>query len=234
MTTASRLYIIIVGGGKVGFHLAKELVESNYEVLVIEQDPVQARSIAEELGDIVLEGDGCEASVHEQAGTKRANMLLAVTGDDQANLVACQVAKALFNVERTVARINNPKNEAFFRMLDEIDITVSATTAIMAHIEQGLPTTHHLIQLLELKGSGLELVEVRIPSESRVVGQPLKQISLPYQAMICLVVGPDGQPRVPSPDTNSHADDEVIAVTLHENEEALRDALMAPPPVRSF
>lgn len=232
--TAPRLYIIIVGGGKVGFHLAKELVESNYEVLVIELDPAQASAIAEDLGDIVLEGDGCEASVHEKAGTKRANMLLAVTGDDQANLVACQVAKALFNVERTIARINNPKNEAFFRMLDEIDITVSATTAIMAHIEQGLPTTHHLIQLLELKGSGLELVEVRIPEESRVVGQALKQISLPYQAMICLVVGPDGQPRVPSPDTTIHADDEVIAVTLHENEEALREALMAPPPVRSF
>ena len=73
--TAPRLYIIIVGGGKVGFHLAKELVESNYEVLVIELDPAQANAVAEELGDIVLEGDGCEASVHEKAGTRRANMV---------------------------------------------------------------------------------------------------------------------------------------------------------------
>jgi trk system potassium uptake protein TrkA len=234
MTNAPRLYIIIVGGGKVGFHLAKELVEANYEVLVIEEDPIQARAVADELGDIVLEGDGCEASVHEKAGTRRANMLLAVTGEDQDNLVACQVAKQLFNVERTVDRINNPKNEAFFRMLDEIDITVSATSAIMAHIEQGLPTTHHLIQLLELKGSGLELVEVRVPADSRVVGQAIKSILLPYQSMICLVVGPDGQPKVPAPDTIIHADDEVIAVTAHESEEQLRDALIAPPPVRSF
>jgi len=234
MTTAARMYIIIVGGGKVGFHLAKELVEANYEVLVIEQDAEQARSVADELGDIVLEGDGCEASVHEKAGTRRANMLLAVTGDDEDNLVACQVAKQLFNVERTIARINNPKNEEFFRRLDEIDITVSATSAIMAHIEQGLPTTHHLIQLLELKGSGLELVEVRVPSDSRVVGQALKTISLPYQSMIVAVIGPDGQPRPPSPETVIHADDQVIAFTLHENEEQLRDALMAPPPVRTF
>lgn len=234
MSGAERTYIIIVGGGKVGFHLAKELVEANYEVLVIEQDPDQAQAVADELGDIVLEGDGCEASVHHKAGTKRANMLLAVTGDDEDNLVACQVAKALFNVERTVARINNPKNEAFFRMLDEIDITVSATSAIMAHIEQGLPSTHHLIQLLQLKGSGLELVEVRIPQESRVVGQPLKSISLPYQSMIVTVVGSDGQPRPPSPDTVINAEDQVLAFTLHENEEQLRDALMAPPPMRSF
>lgn len=226
------MYIIVVGGGNVGFHLAKELVEANHEVLVIEEDSQRAKDIADELGDIVLDGDGCEASILERAGTARADMLLAVTGEDQNNLVACQVAKQRFNVARTVARINDPKNEQFFRKL-EVDITVSATSAIMAHIEQELPT-HHLSVLVKLKGSGLELVEVRIPEGSRVVNQPVRTIMLPYQSMVVLVVGEDGLPKVPSGDTVIHAGDEVVAVTLHESEEQLRDALLAPAPARSF
>jgi len=232
-TDAKRgMYIIVVGGGNVGFHLAKELVEANHEVLVIEEDPQRAKDIADELGDIVLDGDGCEASILERAGTARADMLLAVTGEDQNNLVACQVAKQRFNVARTVARINDPKNEQFFRKL-EVDITVSATSAIMAHIEQELPT-HHLSVLVKLKGSGLELVEVRIPEDSRVVNQPVRTIMLPYQSMVVLVVGEDGLPKVPSGDTVIHAGDEVVAVTLHESEGQLRDALLAPAPARSF
>lgn len=226
------MYIIVVGGGKVGFHLAKELIEANHEVLLIEMDSQRAKAIADELGDIVLDGDGCEASVLEKAGTARADMLLAVTGDDEDNLVACQVAKQRFNVTRTVARINDPKNEQFFRKL-EIDITVSATSAIMAHIEQELPT-HHLSVLVKLKGSGLELVEVRIPDDSRVVNQSVRTILLPYQSMVVLIVGEDGQAKVPSGETIIHAGDEVVAVTLHESEEQLRDALLSPPPTRSF
>jgi trk/ktr system potassium uptake protein len=232
VTTAEKMYIIVVGGGKVGFHLAKELVESNYEVLVIELDGAKAREIADELGDIVLDGDGCEATLLEKAGTARADMLLAVTGDDAVNLVACQVAKQRFNVNKTVARINDPKNETIFQKL-EVDITVSATSAIMAHIEQSLPTPH-LSVLLKLKGTGLELVEVRIPDDSRVVGQPVRTVMLPYQSMIALIVGSDGQPKVPSGETMIQAGDEVVAVTLHESEAQLRDALMAPAPARSF
>ncbi len=226
------MYIIVVGGGKVGFHLAKELVEANHEVLLIEQDAAKAAEIQDELGDIVMEGDGCEATVLDKAGTARADMLLAVTGDDEDNLVSCQVAKQRFNVARTVARINNPTNEEIFRKL-EVDITVSATSAIMAHIEQELPT-HQLIPLMKLTGSGLEIVELRIPAESRVVGRAVKATMLPFQSMICLVVGEDGQPKVPSGDTILHAGDEIVAVTLHESEDALREALLAPPPARSF
>jgi trk system potassium uptake protein TrkA len=103
----------------------------------------------------------------------------------------------------------------------------------MAHIEPELPT-HHLIPLLKLKGSGLELVEIRVPDDSRVVGQPVKNVLLPYQSLIALVVGADGQPKVPTGDTVIQAGDEVVAVTMHESEEQLRDALMSPPPARSF
>src|SRR6476620_8769791 len=220
------MYIIVIGGGKVGFYLAKELVESNHEVLVIEQDPEKAREVQDELGDIVMEGDGCEATVLDKAGTARADMLLAVTGDDEDNRIACQVAKQRFNVSRTVARINNPKNEEIFRKL-EVDITVSATSAILAHIEQELPT-HQLIPLMKLKQSGLEIVEVRIPDDSRVVGHRVKEIMLPYQSMITLIIDADGNPKVPSADTIIRGGDEIVAVTAHESEESLREALMAP------
>lgn len=229
---APDVYIIVVGGGKVGFHLAKELVEANHEVLLIEQDPEKAMEVQDELGDIVMEGDGCEATVLDKAGTGRADMFLAVTGDDEDNLVACQVAKQQFNVSRTVARINNPANESLFRKL-HVDIPVSATSAIMAHIEQELPT-HQLIPLMTLKNSGLEMVEIRIPDDSRVVNRAIKEIMLPYQSMITLVIDTDGRPKVPTGETVIHAGDEVIAVTMQESEEALREALMRPPPARSF
>jgi len=227
------MYMIIVGGGKVGLQLAKDLLaDGMHEVLVIEQDADKVAEIGQDLPDVVMLGDGCEATVLEKAGCARANMLIAVTGDDEDNLVSCQVAKQRFNVPRTVARINNPKNEEIFRKL-EVDITVSATSAIMAHIEQELPT-HHLIPLMKLKGSGLEVVGLRIPEDSRVVGQPIKSIMLPYQSIIALVVGEDGQAKVPTGETILHADDEVMAVTMHESEESLRQALMAPPAARTF
>ncbi len=222
------MYIIVVGGGKVGYYLAKELVEEGHEVLVIEKDATKVERIAEDLGDITLRGDGCEAATMEMAGFGRADMVIAVTGDDEDNLVVCQVAKAKFNVPRALARINNPKNEEIFKRLG-IDTTVSATAAILAQIEQELPT-HPLIPLLTLKGGGLEMVEVKVPESSAVVGKCIGEILLPQQSIIALIVDEDGVPRVPKNDTVLRAGDEVVAVTRTENEDALRSVLTASAP----
>lgn len=220
------MYIIVVGGGKVGYYLAKELVEEGHEVLVIEKDATKVERIAEDLGDITLRGDGCEAATMEMAGFGRADMVIAVTGDDEDNLVVCQVAKAKFNVPRALARINNPKNEEIFKRLG-IDTTVSATSAILAQIEQELPT-HPLIPLLTLKGGGLEMVEVKVPENSAAVGKRIGEILLPQQSLIALIVDEDGVPRVPKSDTVVRAGDEVVAVTRTENEDALRSVLTSP------
>jgi len=226
------MYIIIVGGGKVGYYMAKELAEeANHEVLVIESNAAKCEEIAETLPDIVMRGDGCEAAIQERAGAGRADLLLAVTGEDEDNLVACQVAKHVFNVPRIVARINNPKNEGVFRELG-IDSTVSATSAIMAHIEQELPS-HPLISLLTLR-RGFEIVEVRIPDRAAVVNRPLRDVLLPHQSLIWGIVDADGNPKAPTAETVLHAGDEVVAVTLKESEEALRAALTMPAPERSF
>ena len=219
------MYIIVVGGGKVGFYLAKELLDEGHEVLIIEKDEHSPRSkyIADELGDVVLRGDGCEAAVLDSAGTGRADMLVAVTGDDEDNLVACQVAKIRFGVKRTVARINNPKNELIFRKLG-IDVTVSATSAILNQIEQELPT-YRLVPLVHLRGNaGLEMVEVKIPTGARVIGKAAGEVLLPQGAMISLIVDAEGTPRLPG-DSVLHAEDEVIAITRVEAEEQLRQAL---------
>ncbi len=217
------MYIIVVGAGKVGYYLAKELVEEQHEVLVVEQDPAKCASITEELGEIAMQGDGCEASTLERAGVSRADIIIAVTGDDEDNLVVCQVARHRFQVPRTVARVNNPKNEDIFRRLG-IDTTVSATSVIMAHIEQELPT-HPLISLMTLKGSGLEIVEVKVPAESSVVGKPIRDLLLPHQSLISLIIDAEGHPRVPTAETVIHAGDELVAVTMLESEAALRTAL---------
>jgi len=220
------VYIIIVGGGKIGYYLAKQLLEDQHEVLIIEQDAEKCAQIADDLGEVVMLGDGCEAATLERAGMARSDMVIALTGDDEDNLVVCQVAKHKFDVPHTVARINNPKNETIFKKLGT-DATISSTSVILAHIEQELPS-HPLIPLMTLKG-GLEIVEIKIPPEAQAVGRPIKGILLPQQSLIALIVGPDGQPRLPTNDTIIQAGDEVVAVTALENEEGLRSALIGIP-----
>jgi trk system potassium uptake protein TrkA len=224
------VYIIVVRGGKVGYYLLRELLDTQQEVLLIEQTPARYAEIAQELGDsVVMEGDGCEASTMERAGAGRADLVVAVTGDDEDNLVVCQVAKHQFDVPRTVARVNNPNNELIFRKLG-IDTTVSATSVILAQIEQELPA-HRLIPLMTLKGSALEIVEVKIPPDAAVVGRPIRDLLLPHQSLISLIVDADGQPRIPTSETVIHAGDEVVAVTMRETESSLRVALTSPSSV---
>lgn len=224
-----RMYIIIVGGGKVGYHLAKELMDDGHEILVIENDEGGPRTqqISDDLGSAaVLLGDGCEATTLESAGAARADMLIAATGDDEDNLVACQVAKHRCGVPRTVARVNNPRNEALFRILG-VDVTVSATAAILGQIEQELPT-HRLVPLLRLPGNRrLEMVELRIPDGARVVGCSVRDVELPEGTLITLIVSPDGTPHLPA-DTTFASGSEVIAITRIENEAALRAVLTEP------
>ena len=220
------MFIIVAGAGKVGYHLARALV-GDHEVLILELDQGRVDFVAEELGsDVIMQGDACDAATMERAGMERADLVAAVTGDDEDNLTVCQIAKAKFSVPRAVARINNPQNETLFRKLG-IDSTVSATNLIMAHIEQELPW-RGLIPLVTLRGRSLELVEVRIPVEARIVGHKVSEALLPQGSLISLIIDSDGNPRVPTPDTTVHADDIVLAVTSIESEEPLRNALTSP------
>ena len=217
------MYIIVVGGGKVGYFLTKTLLDEGHEVLVIERDQAKCDRIVEELGSVCMRGDGCEATTLVDAGTARAEMLIAVTNEDEDNLVSCQVAKHRFQVPRTIARLNNPKNETIFKTLG-IDVTVSSTNLILEHIEQEVPT-HPLIHLLTLENAEFEIVEVKIPGGSSAVGKAVKDIQLPPGAIISLLIRSREKPQVPSPETILEAQDQLVAVTRPETEEALRLAL---------
>ena len=217
------MYIIIVGGGKVGFHLAKALLDEGHEVLVLEKSAAECEYISSQLGSVCVRGDGCEVTTLADAGTGRADMLIAVTGDDEDNLVACQVAKHKFNVPRTIARLYDPRNETIFKKLG-IDVTINSTNIILEHIEEEVPT-HPLTHLLTIRDKGLEIVEVKIPPTSPTVGKQVKELSLPPGSTLLLLIRKRQKPHVPRADTVVRAGDQIIAVTPPESEEELRMAL---------
>jgi trk system potassium uptake protein TrkA len=217
------MYIIVVGGGRLGYYLLKELLNEGHEVLVLEKDARICKTITDELGSVCFRGDGCEAATLAEVGTGRANMLVAVTGDDEDNLVACQVAKHKHNVPRTIARIRNPKNAALFKKLG-VDVTVSTTDLILESIEREVPT-HPVTQLLTLDEKGLVIVDVKISPESATVGKTVKDLSLPKDSKLALLIPSEGSAYVPANNTVLQAGDQIIAITPPESKDALRAAL---------
>ncbi len=217
------MYIIIVGGGGVGYYLTKALLDEGHEVLVVERDASVCEAITNELGSVCLRGDGCEVATLAEAGTDRADMLIAVTSDDEDNLVACQVAKHKFDVPRTMARIRNPKNEDLFKKLG-VDVIINSTNIILEHIVEEVPT-HPLTHLLTIRDKGLEIVEIKIAPDSTAVGKSVNELSLPPGSTLSLIIRKKGSPIVPTSNTIIQAEDQIIAVTSPESEKALRATL---------
>ncbi|HAS05061.1 MAG TPA: portal protein [Dehalococcoidia bacterium] len=217
------MYIIIVGGGRLGYYLARTLLDEQHEVLIIEKDASTVQSIVNEMGSVCIKGDGCETAVLAEAGTNRADIFISVTGDDEDNLVACQVAKYKFNVPRTIARVRNPKHEMLFKKLG-IDVTVSSTSIILEHIKHEVPT-NPLMHLLSIKEKGLEIVEIKIQPDAKTVGKAIKDLTLPPESILALIIHRDTNPTAPSPATVLQAEDQIIAITRPDNEALLRSAL---------
>ncbi|HTI15012.1 MAG TPA: TrkA family potassium uptake protein [Dictyobacter sp.] len=213
------MYIIIGGGGDVGYYLTRNLLNQGHEVLLLEKNQSRYQTLTDELGQSVLRGDACETSVMEEAGAQRADAVIAVTGEDEDNLVICQVAKKRFNVARTIARLNNPKNEILFQKLG-IDVSVSPTKAILSLIESELPGQRFVL-LMTLRRAGLEILEMNVPSVSPVVGKRLDQINLPRRSNIALIMR-NNEPIFPSGDIVLQADDEIYALVNGEGEAELR------------
>ncbi len=216
------MYIIIVGGGKIGYYLAKTLLQDEHEILIIEKDKRRGDIISADLGGIVLRGDGTDSIVMEEAGMARAELAVAVTGDDEDNLMICQMAKKKFDVKRTIARINNPKNEHIFKLLG-IDNTVSVTDLILARIEREIPA-HSLVHLLTLREAGVSFIEAKVPANSPVIGQPLRNLGVPDDCVIPLIIR-GGKGIVPYGETRLEMGDEVVAVTTIAKEDVLEKIL---------
>jgi trk system potassium uptake protein len=218
------MYIIIVGGGSVGYYLCKALLKEGHEVLVLEKDPAKCARLEDEMGSVCVRGDGCEVSTLSDVGAGRAEVFIATTNEDEDNLVACQVAKYKFKVPRTIARVSNPKNEEVFKKLG-IDCPVVVTNLILKNIEEEIPT-HPLVHLATMAEEGAGIVEVKIEKGSKAIGKAIKDLALPKNSILALLVRNGEKPRVPTLDTIVENNDRFIALTSLENEDELRKTLI--------
>ena len=206
---AEQMYIIIVGAGKVGWNLARELLEKGHEVTLIENGRERYLTVEQELEHNVQYGDATELWVLERAGVSRADMVIAVTGDDEDNILICQVAKEKYLVDRIIARVNNPRNRPHFELLG-VRPVVSATDLILRLIEHEVPE-YGLVHLLDLPEQRLEIIEMSLPDESWAAGRKVGELDLPEGSLLISVVR-DGTGFVPSVETILQVGDRVLAV----------------------
>jgi trk system potassium uptake protein TrkA len=203
------MYVIVVGAGKVGWNLARELLEKGSEVTLIEADRERYMTVEQELEHNVQYGDASELWVLERAGISRADVVIAVTGDDEDNMLICQVAKEKYLVDRIIARVNNPRNKQHFDLLG-IKPLVSATDLILRLIEHEVPE-YGLVHLLDLPEQRLEIIEMLLPDNSRAAGQRVGDLQMPEGSLLISVLR-DGTGFVPNAETVLAVGDEILAV----------------------
>jgi trk system potassium uptake protein TrkA len=217
------MFVLVVGGGKVGYYLTRELIQSNHEVVLMEKDRARANQIADEIGSVVIPHDGCEGKYLGEAGANRADIVAAVTGDDEDNLVICQMAKHHFDVPRTIARVNNPANEALFKHLG-VDELISPTRMVLGSIEQDIPV-NELLHLAALGSGELELIEAHLTSASPAVGRAPKDLGIPEGCTLFAVIR-GGHATALGPDTVLREGDKVLAIGQRDCETALHAQLI--------
>ncbi|MGH2355767.1 MAG: potassium channel family protein [Chloroflexota bacterium] len=222
------MYIIIAGGGAVGYNLTKVLLGQGHEVVLIEMDRERAQRISEELGSVVIPQRADEGRWLIEAGVERSDVVIAATGDDEDNLIICQLAELLalragVRKPRTIARVNHPKNEAVLKRLG-VDATVSPTSMMLAVIEEEM-SAHPAVHLMTLRQAGIELMEFIIPTTSPAVGKTVASLQLPTGTALPLILRAN-EPLRPNDATVLDAEDTVIALLSIDHEPAVRERLM--------
>jgi len=218
------VYVLIAGGGKAGANVARSLIRMGHEVTLIEQRPYRFAQLEEEFEHQVQQGDATELYVLERAGIARPpDLVLGLTGDDEDNLIICQIAKERYGVPKTIARVNDPRNQAHFDLLG-ISPTVCATSTIMALVEHEVPQ-HELVHLLELRKENLEIVEVQIDRESPSAGKRVERLSLPEGSRLISVMR-NGKAEIADGTTQLQPGDQVLAILEPGKEDELRRVLL--------
>jgi trk system potassium uptake protein TrkA len=221
------MYVVIAGAGKVGWNLARELISKRNEVTVIESDRSRYLTVEQELEHAIQYGDATELWVLERAGINRADLTIAVTGDDEDNLLICQLAKEKYLCERIIARVNNPRNRQYFELLG-IQPAVSATDLILRLIEHEVPS-YGTVHLLDLRDEQLEIIEVEVPDGSPVIGTRIADVNLPDGSLIISILR-EGRGFVPKADSVIEEGDEVLLVLDPGLEERITDQFAANRP----
>jgi trk system potassium uptake protein TrkA len=217
--------VIIAGGGAVGRHLAADLADRGHQVTLIEQDPETLEKAKPWADTVDLQlGDACEPWVLEAASLSTADVMVAVTGDDEDNLVISLLAKQEFGVPRVLARVNHPKNEWMFTEQWGVDASVSPPHLLTAMVEE-VVTVGDLIRILPLEGGRISVVELKLPADSPNAGRPLYELRPPADCAILALVR-DGHVLIPQPETVMAPGDEILALSSPESEQALQAAII--------
>lgn len=216
------MYIVVIGGGRVGFFLTRALFNAGHEVFIIERNSRRVGELVQHFGNVAIKGDGSEPIIQMEAGVARADILIATTGADEDNLAACQLAKHRFNVPKTVTLINSPEDERLFDLLG-VDVVVSSTQLLLGAIEEELPA-HSPAHVLPVRGNR-EAATIEVPQGSSVIGKRLSAIELPPDTYVVAVVDRDGQLKALNSDTQLELHDEIVAVTATDQAEALLEVL---------
>jgi trk system potassium uptake protein len=203
------MYVIVVGAGKVGLNLARELIDKGNELTIVENSARRYATVEEELEHRAQYGDGSELWVLERAGIERADMVIAVTGDDEDNILICQVAREKYGVERVISRCNNPRNLQHFELLG-VKPAVSATDLILRLIEHEVPR-YGLLHLLDLPQERLEIIEVEVAQGSPADGTAVRDLGIPEGSLVISILR-DGTGFVPLAESEVKAGDEVLLV----------------------
>ena len=222
-TTDESRYILISGGGKVGVNLARELYESGHEVALIERDPARAVALSAKLDCQIYVGDSSTHDVLEGADAARARVFVAATGSDQDNLIACEVAKKVFGVPKTIARASNPKNEEVMARLG-VDSTVSSTSIIQQVIERELPTVR-IKTLLSLQSGAFQILEYPLDGTSPATGRLVREIDLPQESNLIAILRANTM-VIPRGETSLEEGDVIVALVNTDEEAGLRLALL--------
>jgi trk system potassium uptake protein TrkA len=219
------MYILVAGGGKVGANFARTLLQDGKrEVTLIEQRRDRFERLEQELEHHVLLGDATEIHVLERAGIARPpDVVAALTGDDEDNLVISQLAREKYGVPKVIARVNDPRNQAHFDLLG-ISPTVSATRGLMALIEHEVPE-HDLVHLLELRKENLEIVEVIIDEDAPAAGRTVEALELPEGSRLISIMR-NGRSEIAVGSTELHPGDQVLAILQPGKEDELRRVLL--------
>lgn len=213
------MYAIVAGGGKVGANLTRSLLRMGHEVTLIEQSQYRFERVQNEFEDQILLGDATELHVLERAGIARPpELVLAVTGDDEDNLIICQLAREGYRVPKVIARVNDPRNQEHFDLLD-IDQTVCSTLNILGLVEHEVPE-HGIVRLLDLRKENLEIVELQVDRDSPAAGKRVAGLHLPEGARVISVMR-NGRSELALDSTVLRPGDQVLAVLEPADEDRL-------------
>lgn len=224
------MFVFIAGGGRTGAQLAAQLIQQNYEVRLVEHRKELLTRLHHELPtEVIFEGQVTDPNILKQAGVEKANVVVACSSDDAANLVLCYLARTMFKVRRTVARINNPRNAWLFDKSFHVDETINQAD-VMAHLIQEEMSLGDMMTLLKLRRGRYALVEEKVPPGAKAIGIAIKDLGLPDQCVIAAIIR-KGQVTLPRGTIALEEFDEVLAVT--DDEGAKQLALLLEPPDRS-